>query len=45
MSKISYRGHRFLSQIIQNAVWLYLRFPLGYRDVEDPLTERVIDAS
>ena len=31
--------------IIQHAVWLYFRFPLSYRDVEDLLAERGIDAS
>ena len=31
--------------IIQHAVWLYFRFALGYRDVEDMLAERGIDAS
>ena len=29
--------------IIQHAVWLYFRFPLIYRDVEDPVAERGID--
>ncbi len=45
MSKISYKRHRFPSVIIQNAVWLYFRFPLSYRDVEDLLAERGIDVS
>ena len=31
--------------IIQHAVWLYYRFPLSYRDVEDLLVERGIDVS
>ena len=31
--------------IIQHAVWLYFRFPLSYRDVEDLLAERGIDVS
>jgi len=34
MAEISYRRHRFPPVIIQHAVWLYLRFTLGYRDVE-----------
>ena len=45
MQKISYVRHRFPPDIIQYAVWLYFRFPLSYRDVEDLLAERGIDAS
>ena len=45
MTKISYRGHRFPSEIIQYGVWLYFRFPLSFRDVEDLLAERGIDLS
>ncbi len=45
MRKISYRRHRFPPEIIQHAVWLYFRFPLSLRDVEDLLAERGIDAS
>lgn len=40
MSKISYVRHRFPSVIIQRAVWLYFRFPLSFRDVEEVLAER-----
>lgn len=43
MQKASYRRHRFPAEIIQHAVWLYFRFPLSYRDVEDLLAERGID--
>jgi hypothetical protein len=35
MKKISYRGYRFPPEIIQQAIWLYLRFTLSLRDVED----------
>jgi hypothetical protein len=35
MAQISYRCHHFLPLVIQHAVWLYLRFTLRYRDVED----------
>src|SRR6267154_4732450 len=45
MAKISYRCHRFPAQVIQHAVWLYLRFSLSYRDVEDLLAERGVDVS
>ena len=36
----SYRGYRFLPEIISHAVWLYHRFGLSFRDVEDLLAER-----
>ena len=42
---ISYKNHRFPPQIIAHAVWLYYRFPLSFRDVEDLLAERGIDVS
>ena len=45
MCKISYAGHRFPPDVIQRAVWLYLRFALSYRDVEDLLAERGLDVS
>src|SRR5206468_4426214 len=40
MKPISYARHRFPSDVIRHAVWLYLRFTLSYRDVEDLLAER-----
>jgi hypothetical protein len=40
MQPISYARHRFPPDIIGHAVWLYLRFTLTYRDVEDLLAER-----
>jgi hypothetical protein len=45
MEKISYRGYRFPPEIIQQAIWLYLRFTLSLRDVEDLLAERGIMVS
>ena len=45
MNKISYARHRFPPDVIRYAVWLYFRFPLSYRDVEDLLAERSIDVS
>ena len=45
MAQISYRRHRFPPEIIQHAVWLYLRFTLSYRDVEELLAERGLDIS
>ena len=40
-----YKRHRFPREIIQYAVWLYHRFNLSHRDVEDLLAERGITAS
>jgi len=45
MAEISYRRHRFPTVVIQHAVWLYLRFRLSYRDVEELLAERGLDIS
>ena len=45
MTKISYSGYRFPPEIIQQAIWLYLRFTLSFRDVEDLLAERGIMVS
>jgi putative transposase len=43
MALLSYRRHRFPPEIIQHAIWLYLRFTLSYRDVEELLAERGLD--
>jgi hypothetical protein len=40
-----YRRHRFPPEIISHAVWLYDRFTLSLRDVEDLLAERGITAT
>src|ERR1700758_4843050 len=45
MVLLSYRRHRFPPVIIQHAIWLYLRFTLSYRDVEELLAERGLDVS
>jgi transposase-like protein len=45
MQKNSYAHHRFPPELIQHAVWLYFRFPLSYRDIEDMLAERSVDVS
>ena len=45
MAEISYRRHCFPPVVIQHAVWLYLRFTLSYRDVEELLAERGLDMS
>ena len=41
-TKPSYQRHRFPSQIISHAVWLYHRFCLSFREVEELLAERGI---
>ena len=41
----SYRGYRFPPEIISHAVWLYHRFCLSFRDVEDLLAQRSIAVS
>ncbi len=45
MPPISYARHQFPPAVIQHAVWLYVRFTLSYRDVEDLLAERGLDVS
>jgi putative transposase len=45
MKPISYTHHRFPPDVIRHAVWLYLRFTLSYRDVEDLLAERGLTVS
>jgi len=40
-----YKGHRFPPEIIQHAVWLYYRFNLSHRDIEDLLAVRGIVVS
>jgi putative transposase len=40
-----YKNHRFPGEIISYGVWLYYRFPLSYRDVQELLCERGIDVT
>src|ERR671915_1904099 len=40
-----YAGHRFPAEIISHAIWLYFRFPLGLRMVEEMLAARGIVVS
>jgi putative transposase len=42
---VSYKRHRYPPQIIAHAVWLYFRFPLSLRLVEELLAERGITVS
>ena len=45
MTEISFSGYRFPPEIIHQAIWLYVRFTLSFRDVEDLLAERGIVVS
>jgi putative transposase len=45
MQPISYARHQFPPEVIRHAIWLYLRFALSYRDVEELLAERGLDVS
>jgi putative transposase len=40
-----YRGFRFPTEIISHCVWLYYRFPLSFRDVEEMMLQRGIVVS
>ena len=42
---ISYKRHRFQADVIRHAVWLYFRFTLSLRDVEELLAQRGIEVS
>ena len=44
-TKSLYHGHRFPQEIISHAVWIYHRFCLSFRDVEDLLAERGVEVS
>src|SRR4029077_11071166 len=41
----SYKGFRFPPEIISHCVWLYHRFPLSFRDVQELMLERGVDVS
>ncbi|GHO70408.1 hypothetical protein KSC_093000 [Ktedonobacter sp. SOSP1-52] len=41
----NYKGYRFPPEIISHAVWLYFRFSLSFRDVEELLAQRGIIVS
>jgi putative transposase len=45
MAEISFKRHRFPPDVIRQAVWLYYRFTLSLRDVEEVLAERGLDVS
>ncbi|MFI6063174.1 IS6 family transposase [Streptomyces sp. NPDC051286] len=41
----SYKGHRYPVEIISHCVWLYFRFPLSYREVEELMLQRGVIVS
>jgi putative transposase len=45
MQPISYARHQFSPEVIRQAIWLYLRFTLSYRDVEELLADRGLGVS
>ena len=45
MKPVSYKRHRFPPDVIRHAVWLYFRFTLSLRDVEEMLAQRGIEVS
>ena len=45
MKPISFKRHRFPADVISQAVWLYFRFSLSFRDVEELMAARGVDVS
>ena len=45
MARLSFKRHRFPPDVIRHAVWLYFRFTLSFRDVEELLAQRGISVS
>ena len=41
----SYKGHRYPAEIINHCVWLYFRFTLSFRDVEEMMLQRGVVVS
>ena len=42
---LSYKGHRYPVEVISRCVWLYFRFPLSFREVEELMLERGVVVS
>ena len=40
MGEVSYKGHRYPAEIIAHCGWLYHRFPLSFREVEELMLVR-----
>ena len=45
MKPLSFKRHRFLPDVIRHAVWLYFRFSLSLREVEEMLAQRGVEVS
>ena len=45
MGEVSYKGHRFPAEIIAHCVWLYFRFCLSFREVEELMLERGVEVA
>ena len=45
MKPLSFKRHRYPAEVIRHAVWLYFRFSLSLRDVEELLAARGVDVS
>ena len=45
MRALSFKRHRFPAEVIRYAVWLYFRFTLSFRDVEELLAQGGIEVS
>src|ERR1700742_1453354 len=45
MCLLLFKRHRFPPEIIRYAIWLYFRFTLSFRDVEEMLAQRGIETS
>ena len=45
MGEVSYKGHRYPAEIIAHCVWLYHRFPLSFREVEELMLTRGVVVS
>ena len=45
MKPVSFARHRYPPDVIRQVVWLYFRFSLSFRDVEDLMAQRGVDVS
>jgi transposase-like protein len=45
VGEVSYKGHRYPAEIIAHCVWLYHRFPLSFREVEELMLVRGVIVS
>jgi putative transposase len=45
VGEVLYKGHRYPAEIIAQCVWLYHRFPLSFRGVEELMLVRGVIVS